>query len=254
MSDLATEWDVGAPAQAGSDEQAQAFKAAFAGRMGGIGGSLQFTAAHAEAVKHEPLARRGARAERRVAQLAGLRLGQRHQLGHAVRGQRRVGDQHQRRTADHADRLEAPQRLVRQLRLQRRVDREGGVRADQQRVAVGLRLGHGARADHRAGPGLVVHDDGLPEARREALGHDAGHGVGGAAGRVRHDERHGLLGVAGGVGGSCGQSGGQAERLQPRPVCGERGSHRGLLLRGDGAGGRASAATRRASSAASARS
>lgn len=58
MSGLATEWDVDAPAQAGSDEQAQAFKAAFAGCMGGLGGSLQFTAAHAETAKHEPLAAR----------------------------------------------------------------------------------------------------------------------------------------------------------------------------------------------------
>ncbi len=58
MGALANEWDVEQPAQAGSDEQAQAFKAAFAGRMGGIGGSLQFTAAHAETAKHEPLAGR----------------------------------------------------------------------------------------------------------------------------------------------------------------------------------------------------
>lgn len=58
MGAVADEFGVDAPAQAGSDEQAQAFKAAFAGHMGALGGSLQFTAAHAETAKHEPLAGR----------------------------------------------------------------------------------------------------------------------------------------------------------------------------------------------------
>lgn len=47
-----------APAGGGSDHQAQAFQAAFQGRLAAINEHLQFTAAHAPASRHDPLAAR----------------------------------------------------------------------------------------------------------------------------------------------------------------------------------------------------
>lgn len=55
---LRGEWDVDDPAQAGSDEQAQNFKAAFDAQIGKINGDLQYLTANAEAAKSEPLAGR----------------------------------------------------------------------------------------------------------------------------------------------------------------------------------------------------
>lgn len=55
---LRDQWGVDDPAQAGSDEQAQRFKAAFDAQVGKINADLQFLTAHAEAAKSEPLAGR----------------------------------------------------------------------------------------------------------------------------------------------------------------------------------------------------
>lgn len=55
---LRDQWGVDDPAQAGSDEQARNFKAAFDAQIGKINGDLQYLAANAEAAKSEPLAGR----------------------------------------------------------------------------------------------------------------------------------------------------------------------------------------------------
>src|SRR5262245_31275153 len=49
---------VGDPAQAGSDEQSQQFKASFQAEITAISGHLTYTAANAEAARHDPLAAR----------------------------------------------------------------------------------------------------------------------------------------------------------------------------------------------------
>lgn len=51
-------WGVDTPADAGSDEQRRNFQALFQKELGAINGHLQYTAAHAEAAKHAPYARR----------------------------------------------------------------------------------------------------------------------------------------------------------------------------------------------------
>ncbi len=55
---LKKQWGVGDPAKAGSDKQAQQFKAAFQAQISCINGHLQYTSANAEAAKHDPLAAR----------------------------------------------------------------------------------------------------------------------------------------------------------------------------------------------------
>ncbi|MBC7939917.1 MAG: hypothetical protein H7Z19_09180, partial [Chitinophagaceae bacterium] len=54
--DLKNEMGVDAPAQAGSDQQSQQFKASFQGELGKINENLQYTATHAEQAKHGPMA------------------------------------------------------------------------------------------------------------------------------------------------------------------------------------------------------
>ena len=55
---LKKQWGVGDPAKAGSDKQAQQFKAAFEKEMAIINGHLQYTSANAEAVPHAVFAGR----------------------------------------------------------------------------------------------------------------------------------------------------------------------------------------------------
>ncbi len=75
--------------------------------------------------------------------------------------------------------------------------RRRGVRggAEQQRVAVGRRLGDGVAADHAAAAGLVVHDEGLAHLLAELLRKHAADGVERAARREGDHHPHGLAGV-----------------------------------------------------------
>lgn len=53
---LKGQWGVGDPKAAGSDKQSKDFQATFQKELGAINEHLQFTATHAEAAKHDPLA------------------------------------------------------------------------------------------------------------------------------------------------------------------------------------------------------
>ena len=66
-------------------------------------------------------------------------------------------------------------------------DRKGEGR-DQQRMAVGRRLGDGRRPDRAAGAGAIVDDHGLPPALGEPLRDQARDVVGGAARHERNDQ------------------------------------------------------------------
>jgi hypothetical protein len=70
------------------------------------------------------------------------------------------------------------------------VDRHRCRRRHQQRVAVGIGLRDGRRADHRAGARLHRDDDRFAELLLELLPDDAGEDFGAAAGRVGHDQRY----------------------------------------------------------------
>ena len=127
-------------------------------------------------------------AGRAVVERAGLGLGQRDQLGDVVHREPRIDHQHIGRGADHHDRREILDRIVRQVSAQthrHRVRARGG---DADRVAVGRRLGDRVGADIAAGADPVVDHDLLAQPGPQPLRQDARDDVGAAAGRERHDQ------------------------------------------------------------------
>ena len=93
-----------------------------------------------------------------------------------------VGNVGQRR-----DRLEVLQRIVGLLEAERGVGRQRR-RAEQQRLAVGLGLGHQLHADDGVAAAAVLDDHLLAEQRRHLLGDQAARRVGGAARDVGHHD------------------------------------------------------------------
>ncbi len=91
--------------------------------------------------------------------------------------------------ADQPDRREILARVVADVAVERRIDRERAGAAEHQRVAVGRGLRHRARGDRAAGAGAVLDDDVLAERLAHLLGDDARHHVVAAAGGVRHHQR-----------------------------------------------------------------
>ncbi len=89
----------------------------------------------------------------------------------------RVDEQHARncRHDRHGHEL---RRVVGELQVQAGIDHQRGGGRREQRVAVRLRARDGLRADSSGGPGPILHDDGLPPARRELLTDDARQRVG----------------------------------------------------------------------------
>ncbi len=95
------------------------------------------------------------------------------------------------RAADHRDRREVLDRVVRQLAH----GRIGAVRADvadHQRVAVGRRARRGHRGDGAAGAAGVLDDERLVERARKLVGHGAADEVEPAARLCRHHDLHRL--------------------------------------------------------------
>ncbi len=77
--------------------------------------------------------------------------------------------------------------VERQLLEQERVVGERLAGQDADGVAVGRRVGAGARADVGGAAGAVLHDQRLTPALVQLVAEDAGDDVGGAAGPDRHD-------------------------------------------------------------------
>jgi hypothetical protein len=96
--------------------------------------------------------------------------------------------------ADDRYRRQLAQRVVGQLRDQRRVDREADV-VDQHGMAVGRRLGRHVGTDGAASTAAVVDHHRLLQPFGEFLGDDAADDVVAAARRERHDEADRAIGI-----------------------------------------------------------
>jgi hypothetical protein len=127
-------------------------------------------------------------AEGAVVDLARLLLGERDEVLHGLHRQRRVDDQRMVDGDEAGDRREALDRIIRQLGVEARIDHEGHLRPDQQRVAVGRGLGDVFRRNLVVGAGLVLDDHLLAPSLGEALRQRASERIGHAAGRRRNDD------------------------------------------------------------------
>ena len=129
--------------------------------------------------------------KRRVADLAGMRLGVLHEAVEVV-GRNGVGDGEAVVVfRDQRDRREVGELEARVL-VERGVDRFE-MRAEQQVVAVGRLRQHVARRQHAGGAGLVLDDEALAEQRAELVGDVPRRNVGRAAGAEADHEPHGAV-------------------------------------------------------------
>ena len=117
---------------------------------------------------------------------ARLRLGCSDEFADCLEALGRRNDQDERRDAERDDCRKISRRMVAQVRMKRRRYRVRG-RVDEEGVAIGVRLGDDAGTDRLPCAGTVLHDDALPELRRELLEHDAGDDVDHAARCDRYD-------------------------------------------------------------------
>ena len=131
-------------------------------------------------------------AEEAKLNLPGLALASAIRLGDVLGLHRRMHEQHQRQLRDQSERREVLARIEAGVDVERRVDADAAGVAEHQRVAVGRRLDHRARADDAGAGAAVLDHHGLAEAGAQPVGHDARHGVVAAAGRERHHQRDGL--------------------------------------------------------------
>ncbi len=157
-----------------------------------------------------------------VVELARILLGERDQLRDAACRQIRVDQHDQRAGADQADRREVLARIVADVLVERRVDRQRAGPADDQGVAVGRGLGDRPRRGRAAGAGAVLDHDLLAERLAHLLGRDAREQIVAAAGRVRHDQGDRTVGVVLRVGGDvrckeCEPHIGEGRRNTPQP-------------------------------------
>ncbi len=123
----------------------------------------------------------------RHADCAGLFLRPRDQLSDRPNPQRGTDRQHRGVAHEHRNRREIPHRIVGKIRAQTGIDRERTHRAEEQTRPVGHRLGDDFSRDSPVRPRLVLDNDALANRGACALGQQAGHEIGRAAGRERHD-------------------------------------------------------------------
>ncbi|MNI50123.1 hypothetical protein D3C73_1047680 [compost metagenome] len=144
--------------------------------------------------------RGGARAKRRIGQLAriGARIGDhfRQRLERLLR----VGQQDVRGVGHQGHQFESV-RVIGQALLQEAVGDDGGRAAHQQRVAIGRRARHRRAADGRRGARSSFHDKGLTQFGGQRGAQLARDQVRGGAGLERHDDAHGVLRPISGRGG-----------------------------------------------------
>ncbi len=127
-----------------------------------------------------------ATAPRGVGEFFGVGLGMRDQLAQVIEGQ--VLARHQGVAVGHgqAHGLEVAQTVVRQIRIQARVQGQIGDRAHQEGVPVGCRLGDQLGAHQRAGAGAVFHHGPRTQSFAQAIGQQPPHHIKAAARRLRH--------------------------------------------------------------------
>ena len=136
-----------------------------------------------------------AAAGRRIVELAGACLREGDELLQRTHRQGRMRDQDVRHAAHERHRGEALHRVERYLAVQRRVHRQLCAGREQQRVAVGCRLGHEFGRDVAASPGAVLDQHLLSPALGQLLADAPGHDVGRAARREGQDHADGLYRV-----------------------------------------------------------
>ena len=122
-----------------------------------------------------------------VVELSGLGFRHRDQVLHRLHAERRRDDEHAGLAGERRYAAEILQRVVRQARVEHRIDdMPGGY--DGQRVAVGWRLCEHAGADRAAGSRPVFDQHLLAQRRRKLLGDRTRQSVGGRPGRERNDD------------------------------------------------------------------
>ena len=129
-----------------------------------------------------------------VTVLAGIGLHQRDQFLHVVRRERRIHHQDVRRRHRQCDRGEIPDRIIRQLGIEARIDDEARSH-DEQRIAVRRGLCGGGGADVAGPGGQVLHVERLAPDLGQRLREDVRQHGRGAAGCERHDDPHGARGI-----------------------------------------------------------
>ena len=119
-------------------------------------------------------------------------LGEIDQVLHGPHREHWVNGENLRRGTDHADRSEVLDRVVWQLLLQDRIDRESRRARKKQRVAIGRGSRADFGADDAAGAGAVVDDDLLAELLAQFCCKHAAEDVVAAARWKRDDHPHRL--------------------------------------------------------------
>ena len=140
--------------------------------------------------------RRRAGAARAEGQFAGLAFAERDQFGERAHAEAGAHDQERGRVRDAADEGKIAQRIVGQLRIDRRRYRERDIGEDK-RVSVRLGARDGLRARRAAGAAAVLDDDRLAKLFGEFGGEEPRRDVGEGAGRERHDDADGAVRPAG---------------------------------------------------------
>ena len=152
-------------------------------------------------VRHVQRLRIGDRGEQHAGEVAGradagrshvervrLRFHQRDELGQRGRGQRRIHDQQHLAAGEERHRHEIGERIVGELLVGVRRDRDPGRGADEHRVAVGRRLRRRFRADDAARARAVVDHQRLSERLAHFRRDEPRQYVGCRARRLRQDD------------------------------------------------------------------
>ncbi len=158
--------------------------------------------------------RRGSRAAGTIVELSRARPGVRNQVFNGLHRERRMHNHGVGRFRGPRDRREVPDHIERRVAAQQRDDPDI-VGVEQQRVAIGLCLGHDVRRDDAARAAAIVHDHGLAQAASQSL-HDQARREIVAAARLRGHQAYGLAWIV--LAGRRHSAGDHAEREQHRNV------------------------------------
>src|SRR5262249_10742569 len=124
-------------------------------------------------------------------------------------------------------RLEIAQRIIFDVLIGGDIDGQRRVGREEQRVAIGRRLGHEVGPDVAAGAGAVFDDDRLAPGFRQPRPQETGQDIDRAARRIGHDDANRMVGIIGLRKGRPGQQSGQRGNRGDR-ACHGNSSHSAL--------------------------